>query len=143
MHIEMPPIWQNEPMPQSAFDVHWLGRGMTTGAHCWPAGQLEHWTEQRPAWHVANAGQSASDWHGGTQVAVLLPGRTLQTSGDWQVTLAHEGGGCGEPELDPDPDPEPELELEPAPELEPELELEPVDASFGWTTLPQCPSDWS
>ena len=70
---------------------------------------------------------------------MLLPGSALQTSGGVQVTLAHEGGGGGEPELDP----EPELELEPAPELEPELELELVEASPGWTTLPQCPSDWS
>jgi hypothetical protein len=104
-HIEMPPVWQYAPRPQSAFEVHGNGFAMATGVHCWPTGQVAQVAVHRPAWHVANAGQSPSDWQGDTQAVVLLPGKTLHTSGEEQATPAHDGGGLGELPSGPGPEP--------------------------------------
>jgi hypothetical protein len=142
-HIEMPPVWQYEPILHWAFEVHWPGRGDTTQLHCCPAGQLEHCAVQRPPWQVANAGQSAFDWHFGTQLVVVPPGRTLQTSGDAQVTLAQEGGGApmsgwpGKPVSTDSPGP---VSGWPGPPVSIGW---PEPASIGGVTFPQCPADCS
>jgi hypothetical protein len=73
---------QYVPGKQSEFERQGPGGtlGSATGTHDCPVGHVEH-PEQTPAAHVSHGGQSLSDWHGGPQCPVVLPGSWMQTCG--------------------------------------------------------------